>query len=226
MDVACKIVADVVAQVTADACATVYATIEAAHVQANAARFAGRLSLAAGAFAIVAAAVAFSATMVQSSRQENSRLKQRGEKARALRAAFLAEIEALNDVIRHRRYFGYLEDIARAYEEGRDVPLEVPTFNNDGMVPWPVFAASVDKVGLLNPQEAAAITRYYGAIRSIRASWAFVERGGLKDRPLADKAAFIQSDLALYRAAVDAVAHLSNESPTQPKRSLWSMLYY
>ena len=85
---------------------------------------------------------------------------------RSVRAAILAEIEALMEVAKRH---GYSNELSSAAEDARSysrraVKLDIPEHYNR------VFLANAPKLGVLRETEAGSVVRFYQLLDSVRAS--------------------------------------------------------
>tara|TARA_R110002049_G_scaffold190570_2_gene359268 strand:+ start:34384 stop:34932 length:549 start_codon:yes stop_codon:yes gene_type:complete len=152
-----------------------------------------------GWFTLAAAVIGFIAAMLSTVLVEYLRRK---HEKKTLRASLVAEVTGVAEIIRARQYIDGLQ----AGAEGRltEFPLNVP---NDY---FPVYKANTAKLGLLTPQEATLIVRFYNLIESViqdvipggmLSSGQAGQEGFKQDAEFLERALHIADELASGRSA-------------------------
>jgi len=135
---------------------------------------------------------------------------------RALAAMLAAEISATLDMVKKRDYESVLNGLREEYKAGHDAPF-LDVVGDTAM--WEsAFRAGEDKVGLLGPDRAALVTRYYFAIRGLKMD---LKRLGDDAKPLSlqQKINLIDGGLLIWRdteetarKAVETLNEFANRS--------------
>ncbi|HCG1150900.1 TPA: hypothetical protein NJL49_002635 [Pseudomonas aeruginosa] len=86
----------------------------------------------------------------------------------AVRAAILAEVAAIADVIRHRRYVEDLYQIERNVVPARQAQMQVVVPDEVTLI----YRSNADKLGSLSPNEAARVVCFYQMVLSVAADMA------------------------------------------------------
>lgn len=131
---------------------------------------------------------------------------------RTLRASLIAEISAMSELMRSR---GYLEDLQAGAEGGLpDLSVKVPSDY------FKVFNANVDKLGLLEPEEASRIVQLYQLVESVIQD---VIPGGILYTGEGGKETF-QQDLAFLKRALDLADRLiADHAADQQRRRMGAL---
>lgn len=158
---------------------------------------------------LITGILVFLAALIPTIWQERGRVK---HQTKTLRASLIAEISALAEIIRSRRY---LEDL----RAGVDGERQTLTVNVPGDY-FRVYKANLDKLGLLEPDEASRIVRLYQLIESVIQD---VTPGGVLYTGEGGQKAF-QQDLAFMERALELADHLVAEQSADRKPLLKKLL--
>jgi hypothetical protein len=123
---------------------------------------------------------------------------ERRQEARAVRAAFAAEISALVEIARVRKHDETMRNWIERWEKGED---HKATFHGAPRERDPVFSKNVDKIGLLG-DDAADVIKLYTQLEALRVQFRAIEDGRLDDFDFRRRIEYVKKALAIYEALI------------------------
>ena len=129
---------------------------------------------------------------------------ERNQERKALAAAIFAEIRSSIDIADYRQYTQIGEAHIQMYRAGTDAPMpRIPdpdVKSTELIKAYPIFDSNAERIGILGPQTAADVTRYYTQALGISQSLLNWARGGWDNATLDQKIEAIQAEIDLWES--------------------------